>query len=230
MRTLRTLAPFGAVALMFGVASCSAGGTASSPTALPMQRHWEAGNTLQHAMARGDLTTARRAAASIAEVTSIPGLTWDAGPYLNLMLEEAGKIATATNFADAAHATGRMAASCGSCHLRGDANIQLDGSTTAPSLDPEDTQYHMLRHTWAMDRMWEGLILPSWDRWRAGARVLAEQPISATGLSAEVGLMAARVHEMGRQSLDDDNTMEQAERFGRILVDCAGCHAELGLQ
>lgn len=229
MRTLRTLTPIAAAALLVGVASCSSGGTGSSSAVFPMQRHWEAGQALQHAMVRGDLTAARRAAAAIAEVEDIPGLPPDGGAYLTRMRNEAQAVVDAAQFADAARATGRMAASCGSCHLRAEDGPDPEGSTTAPSVGPEDTQYHMLRHTWALDRMWEGLILPSWDRWRAGARILAEQPIAAVGMSPEVGLMAARVHEMGRQALDDDNTMEQADRFGRILQDCAGCHAELGL-
>lgn len=229
MRILRTLAPFAALALPLAVASCSAGGTASSATALPMQQHWAAGNALQHAMARGDLTAARRAAVSIAEVTSIPGLTWDASPYLNRMLEEAQTVASSANFTEAAGATGRMAAACGACHARGDAMIRLEASATPPEWDPEHPEYHMRSHTWAMDRMWEGLVLPSRDRWIAGARLLAEQPVAATGMPPEVSLMAARVHEMGRQGLEDRDAATQADRFGRILVDCAGCHAELGL-
>lgn len=230
MRTLRTLTPIGVAVLAIGAMSCSTGGTASSPAALPMQQHWEAGNALQHAMVRGDLTAARRAAANIAEVEEIPGLTWDAGPYLARMRTEALAVRSATSFQQASEAAGRMGAACGDCHARGNVGPRPDGTTTAPVVGEDDPQYHMIRHAWAVDRMWEGLVVPSVDRWRAGARVLAEQAISAVGLNPEVSLLAARVHEMGRQALDDTRPSQQAERFGKILTDCAGCHAEMGIQ
>jgi hypothetical protein len=35
---------------------------------------------------------------------------------------------------------------------------------------------------------------------------------------------------MGRYALEDDSAEERAERFSKILSDCANCHAELGLQ
>lgn len=229
MRTLRTLAPLGVAVLAIGATSCSTGGTASSPAALPMQQHWEAGNALQHAMVRGDLTAARRAAARIAEVEEIPGLTWDAGPYLTRMRTEAIAVRSATSFQQASEAAGRMGAACGMCHAHGDVGPRPETATTAPSVDEEDPEYHMIRHAWAMDRMWEGLVVPSVDRWQAGARVLAGQPLSAMGLTPEVSLLAARVHEMGRQALDDVDAEKRGERFGKILTDCAGCHAEMGM-
>lgn len=232
MRTLRTLAPFGAAALILGAASCSAWGTASSPAALPMQQHWAAGNDLQHAMVQGDLAAARRAALAISEVDEIPGLMADAVPYLQGMRVEAEAVRNAPTFEEAAHAAARMAAACGACHSHQTqgAGPRPEGATTAPAPGEGGTQSHMLLHAWAVDRMWEGLVVPSSDRWRAGARALAEQPISAAGFSPEVGLIGARVHEMARQGLEDPTPADQADRLGRILSDCAGCHAELGLR
>lgn len=229
MRALRIVAPLGALALGISAVSCGPAGPNQSPAALPMQQHWDAGQALQTAMARGDLTAARRAAARIAEVQEIPGLEWDAGPYLHRVREAAQAVQSARSFGDAAQATGRMGVACGSCHARSDGGPHPEGTTTAPDTE-EDTQRHMIRHTWAVDRMWEGLVVPSSDRWRAGARVLAEQPVSSMGLSPDVGLLAARIHEMGRQAMNDTSPEARADRFSRILTDCAGCHAELGIQ
>ncbi len=229
MRILRALIPAGVLALVLGTLSCSSGGAVHSPAALPMQGHWEAGFALQTALVKGDLTSARRAAADIAEVEEIPGLTWDAGPYLMRVRTEARSIENAAQFADAVDAAGRLGTGCGACHARTEGGPHPEGTTSAPS-EVEDVDNHMVRHTWAVDRMWEGLVVPSNDRWRAGARILAEQPVSAVGLPAEVSLFAARVHEMGRYALEDDSAEERAERFSKILSDCANCHAELGLQ
>src|SRR5210317_2171885 len=98
MRTLRILASVSVAALLLGAMSCSAGGSARRSVALPMQQHWVAGNAIQHAMVRGDLTTARRAAGTIAEVEEIPGLSWDAGAYLQRMREQAENVANAKSF------------------------------------------------------------------------------------------------------------------------------------
>lgn len=228
MTRLRLVALTSSFGLILAGLACGGGSGVNTSAALPMQEHWDAGNALQHAMERGDLQAARAAAARIAEVGEIPGLTWDASPYLREMRVKAEEIRDAATFEQAAGATGTMAASCGRCHARAEAGPRPEGTTTAPS-GGEDTRAHMIQHAWAMDRMWEGLVVPSADRWRAGARVLAEQPVSAHGVPAEVALISARVHELGRQALDDSTPAERAARFGALLNDCAACHAELGI-
>ncbi|MDT8342528.1 MAG: hypothetical protein RQ751_13540 [Longimicrobiales bacterium] len=230
MRPLRIFAPLGAAVLTLGTISCGAGSTASSPAVLPMRQHWEAANVLQRAMVTGDLPIARRAAGRIAEVEQIPGLPADAGPYLNRMRDEARAVAAASTFPHAAEAAGRMAAACGACHVRGSYGPRPEGGTRAPTVGSEGTQYHMLLHTWAVDRMWEGLIVPSTERWQAGARVLAEQSVSAEGFSPEVALMAARMHDAGRQAMEVEDASGRADHFGSILKECASCHAELKLR
>lgn len=228
MKTSRPVARIGSFAPVLAALACGGGTGTTSSAVLPMQEHWDAGNAVQHAMERGDLGAAREAAARIAEVGEIPGLTWDAGPYLREMRIHAEQIRDAGSFAEAAQATGGMAAACGNCHARAEVGPHPEGTTTAPSVEG-DTRSHMIQHAWAMDRMWEGLIVPSTDRWRAGARLLAEQPVAAHGVSSEVALISARVHEMGRQALEDRTPADRGVRFGRLLTDCAGCHAELGV-
>ena len=229
MKPLRLVALTGSLALAATGAACGGGAGATDSAALPMQEHWAAADALQHAMERGDLEAARRAAARITEVGEIPGLTWDAGPYLRDMRVNAERVRSAANFAVAADATGAMAAAWRRCHARAEAGPHPEGTTTAPAVE-EDTRSHMVQHSWAMDRMWEGLIVPSADRWRAGARLLAEQHVAAAGLSADVALLSARVHEMGRQALDDATPEARGARYGKLLADCAGCHAELGVR
>lgn len=228
MKPIRLLALVGSLAVIFGGLACGGGTGATSSAVLPMQDHWDAGNALQHAMGRGDLAAAREAAARIADAGEIPGLTWDAGPYLREMRVKAEEIRSATRFEEAAKAAGGLGAACGNCHARAEVGPHPEGTTTAPSAEG-DTRSHMTQHAWAMDRMWEGLVVPSTDRWRAGARLLAEQAVAAQGVSPEVALISARVHEMGRQALGDDTPAERGMRFGQLLSDCAGCHAELGV-
>jgi cytochrome c553 len=192
-----------------------------------MQDHWQAAEELWAYMAKGDLASARAAANRIAEVENIQGLAWDAGPYLREMRHEAENVADANQFEDAALSAGRMAVACGNCHARTESGPTM--RTTVLAASDETVRDHMLGHQWAMDRMWEGLVLPSRDRWITGARVLAEHPVSAMGLSESVGFLAARVHEQGLEALDDKTAAARGDRFGRILADCAACHAEMGL-
>lgn len=226
MRSIRSLGPLLALGALAALSGCGTAGSSSSETALPMQQHFEASNDLQQAMSRGDLGLARRAALRIAEVTEIPGLTWDAGPYLRRMRLEAETVAGARSFEEAAAASGRLGAACGSCHIRG-TGPRLEGATTAPTGE-EGLSGHMLTHAWATDRMWEGLVSPSLDRWRIGARILAEQGV-AHRLDPGVEHLGELVHELGRKSLMERDLDRQAEYFADIVTTCATCHAELGL-
>ncbi len=224
MRSLRFKSLAGLIALP--LIACG-GGATQGPVALPMQDHWEAGQDLWAAMTEGDLATARMAAGRIADVSEVQGLAWDAGPYLRQMRREAQNVEDAADFGVAALATGRLGVACGSCHSRVEDGPKPPGVSTAPSTE-ETTEQHMLGHQWAMDRMWEGLVVPSVDRWRSGARILADHKVSAVGLNDAVGFLAARVHEQGEQALNDRTPAARGDRFGRILSDCAACHAEMG--
>lgn len=225
MNPLRTGLVFSGLAAVALTVACSSGGTSRTAAALPMQNHFDAANRLQHAMIQGDLGAARDAARAIENSGPVPGLDWDAASYLDRMRESARQVRMASRFDEAAEASAELAATCGACHIRG-GGPTLEGATTAPAQD-EDTRMHMVRHAWALDRMWEGLVTPSVDRWQAGARVLAESPIHAMEMTQDVGLLAARVHEMGQAAMDDRTPHERAERFAGIVSTCASCHAEL---
>ena len=224
MRSLRSALAAAPLALL---AYGCGGGATQSPMALPMQGHWAAGQELWTAMAEGDLYRARMAAGRIAAVEDIQGLAWDAGPYLREMRHEARNVADARHFEDAALSTGRMAVACGACHARTESGPVPPVAILAPG--EETVRDHMLGHRWALTRMWEGLVVPSDERWTAGASVLAEQIVSSVGLQQGVGYLAARVHEQGREALGDETPAARGDRFGRILADCAACHAEMGI-
>ena len=92
----------------------------------------------------------------------------------------------------------------------------------------------MVRHLWAADRMWEGLVGPSEAAWTAGAEAMAEtQPAMAGALRASVSGQGAGVflEELGllaQEAKDARGIDARADVYGRLLGTCDRCHSQLG--
>ena len=92
----------------------------------------------------------------------------EAGAEALEMMRSEGRIILAQNsVSDIAMSVSRMGVACASCHkaLNGGPRINVDMAPPATS-DPTRT---MVRHVWAVDRLWEGLIGPSDAAWASGA-------------------------------------------------------------
>ena len=83
----------------------------------------------------------------------------------------------------------------------------------------------MVRHLWAADRMWEGLVGPSDDAWLAGSSALAGSLSLPSGnvrgpeeLLRQVGALAGEAETATGQEA-------RAEIYGRLLGTCSQCHA-----
>ena len=92
----------------------------------------------------------------------------------------------------------------------------------------------MRRHQWAMDRLWDALVVPSDDAWNAGALALAEAPLVPEQLTPSkspaprVAELAQTVHDLGLKAASADRGDARAEVYGELLATCAECHKWLG--
>ena len=83
----------------------------------------------------------------------------------------------------------------------------------------------MLRHQWAMDRMWEGLMAPSDERFLAGASAFAEAPLEPSSVvpnptvSDALRPIADRAHALGRNAAARDDRRRAGERLRRAALD-----------
>lgn len=137
---------------------------------------------------------------------------------------DAGTLATA------ATALARVGAACASWH-------QVLGK---PDLRPGEApaegsgaQLHMVRHQWAADRLWDGLIAPSDESWIKGAEALADAPLAPGELAPEqsvspqVTQLASNVHAQAHAARGLPQEM-RGGAYAELLRTCSGCHQSLG--
>lgn len=143
---------------------------------------------------------------------------------LERMQQIAGHINDSTNAAQAAAATADLGVACGGCHQ------SLGGpkaSSEPPPPEGTSLSQRMQRHTWATERLWEGLTVPSSDAWNAGAKALSGNPFPDEVLkrggvharSAAGDLAKLVVKAPGKKT-----PAERAALYAELLVTCGGCH------
>jgi mono/diheme cytochrome c family protein len=150
--------------------------------------------------------------------------------YLPAMRAAAKEALDASDLTAAAAATSRLGLACGGCHAASNAVFEST-DTSRPSMD-EDTGSHMLRHQWAADKMWEGLIWPKSYSWQSGANLLFESAIKPHELgdqsgNAELQTMARRIHQLAANATMVQKAEERAEIYAEFLANCGGCHEAL---
>ncbi|MEJ2238382.1 MAG: hypothetical protein P8X82_08810 [Gemmatimonadales bacterium] len=188
-----------------------------------MQQHFDEVTAVKMAVIAGDLEAAREPAEWLASHEAVQGLPGEWEPYLSGMQEAAEKAAGAADISELAAATGEMALSCGACHMALDHGAQF--AFMAPP-EEEGVRGHMLRHSWASDRMWDGLVGPADAEWAEGAKGLDESPL--LGGSTEAQGYARRVHELGEQALQAADPAARAVIYGELITTCASCHQLAG--
>ena len=122
----------------------------------------------------------------------------------------------------------QVAAECAGCHAAAQVARTL---RPAPAVVADDgtRATRMARHVWAVDRLWEGLVTPSDERWTRGLEVLASAPMPFSARS-DAPLLAAQLQKIaqhqlaGRAASDLD---DHAAAYGDLLVTCTACHASL---
>ena len=105
--------------------------------------------------------------------------------------------------------------------------IQPEFRPSQPPPDQPTLEARMLRHRWATERLWEGIVGGSDDAYRAGLDVLAVTPLPFKQVSEQAGLarQLQRAAEQARKTMAKDDVDERARRYGEMLVTCAACHA-----
>ncbi len=239
------------IPLALGVLSCDKGtrGAASSAEPVPaapappasesatptlkkrMTEHFTKAAAMKNAVIHGDVATLKKEADWMAkhELSQAPD-NWRS--HMQAMHTAAQHAVDAKDLDSAAQAVAEMGAACGSCHKA------LGGPKLEPGTPPAEgsgAALHMIRHQWAADRMWDGLIGPSDTSWAKGADVLADAPLTERALNGEksippeVELFAQKVHSYGAKGRDA-KAAARASLYGEFLATCAGCHGKVGVK
>lgn len=195
--------------------------TEPSVTRLHMHQNFDLVRAIERLLIRGELEPARRFAAAISSAPDEP----EHGPwatYTVAVRERADAVARSTTVHDAIRKTTALAAACGNCH--GDLGVS-PRFATLPKVpaDRPGIEARMLRHRWAADRLWEGVIGNSDVAWKKGLDVLAaaplDEPADRAKLARELQRLAAEARRPSAGPMVDRPT-----KYGEILIVCATCH------
>jgi hypothetical protein len=197
-----------------------------------MTDHFSRANQLYAAVAQGQLDRVHQGAQAILAQETGEGLPPRSMPHLDELRAFTSLAARAPDLESAAGAVARMGAACGNCHtfLR---RTPAFLSTSPPPADV-DVASRMQRHRWAAERLWEGLIGPSDQAWRAGAQVLRDAALYTDALTQDVAQyeqvtkLAWTVHEIGARSDITQDRHIRADLYGQLMGTCAKCHQVLG--
>jgi hypothetical protein len=89
----------------------------------------------------------------------------------------------------------------------------------------------MLRHAWAAERMWDGLVAPSEELWVKGAQAFGGEALAPDELgdqaSQDVVKLSKKVHELAAKAAEVKDRKEQAVLYAELLGSCYTCHKEL---
>lgn len=199
--------------------------------------HFERVTAIQEALIRGELEGIVEPARWLESHPAAIGLPEGWTPFVDDMRSMARLTREAKTFKAAGAAIAGMARTCGECHaaMAAEPRIPELGSKGLPPADQIDTVPRMLRHRWAMEQMWVGLINPSEVSWSRGVEVLANAPLQPkkmmeeAGFSADIAALAHTVHQAGDDAREAADWSTRARIYGRLLSTCADCHRKSGL-
>lgn len=199
------------------------------PSALARQMHerFATIGEIQQATIRGDLPRARRQAEDLAARLPAPDEPapepWR--PHVETLRGELEGVVHGEDLRDVGASVARLALTCGRCHH--DLAVETRLPPLPQLVQGPTLQDAMQGHRWAVDRMWEGIIGPSGDRWIRGSTLFIAIPgcTATTPATDEEGqALCTRAQSLARRGHVTESLEGRAAIYGRLLATCAGCH------
>lgn len=220
--------------LLFAAIATACSPKASQNVVPRMAGHFVTVGELHDAAAAGDMDALHAVATELLSRETGEGMPRKAAPYIEEYRMFTQLAARAPDPESGASAVARVGAACGSCHqaVKGGPKYTV---ISPPPTGEGSVESRMMRHRWAADRMWEGLVGRSDASWQAGAAVLSDAPLFTDALTSDVAQYAAvtkmawEVHEIGALASTAQEQSRRAELYGELLATCAACHDLLGM-
>lgn len=224
------------IAILIGLAACRGAIADDDPPREPpapprfrdeglvryhMRRHFDDLRDVERMLIDGRFEDAQTLAFMLTKPSRDPGLApWE--ERSRDVVDAARALAAARDVPDALRRVTRVSAACAACHLA----AQKAPVFRRPGKPPDDlptTAARMARHTWGVDRIWEGMVAASDEHWRAGLGVLQVTPVPVSA-RPELG---ERLQTLARTALARTATTtleDRAASYAEILNVCASCH------
>jgi cytochrome c553 len=202
------------------------------PTGELMREHFIKVRETRQALIGDDIEAAKEAMQWLAD--NDPGT--DALPeqlrgMLDAMREKAGDFGEATTLTEASESFAGMLNHCGECHTAIDGGPEF---ATPPLEEGDEIATQMMRHRWAIERMWEGIVSRDEEIYVAGAEILEDVRLRPEELPQgvvepeRIDAIIEHVHEEGAAAKESAEWPERTEHFGRLIATCATCHRAMG--
>ncbi len=236
---MRTRATFTAI---ISISLCAAAGwlgcsarpdtTTGETTRESTRDHFAHAAAIREALIRGDLEAARAAGGGLAEEGAAAAVFEGWEEHAGMIRRLGDSVAVARDADELGLLLGRVARACGSCHER----VDRRPPPAEPTAPYPDSALHlrMLRHEWAADRLWQGLVGPSEDTWFWGAYALTQAPFTPERIpdriaALEIARTAVWLHRLGLEALGSDEWQGRDALYGHLVGTCASCHDRLGV-
>jgi len=189
--------------------------------------------TVMHAaVLRGDLEAAVEPAKWLAERQPTTGLPAGMESILADMKQQASVVAGATDPKHAATATAMVVSYCGTCHKA--AQYTPDIPEPVKPVAAGGLSASMLEHQWATDLLYQGLVIPSEERWQKGLSAMVVSPLAEKDLPKDAALkkeiLAAqkKIQDLAGQAKLASDLGTKVAYYGEYIGGCAGCHGMHG--
>ena len=193
-----------------------------------MREHFTQAEVIRHAVVSGkprDAVQPALALAGSADLANLPA-AWRAS--LERMRTASRRVQNSSDLAEAAAGTADIGVACGGCHESQGGPKADVGEAPASG---NSVVSRMARHSWAMERLWEGLFVPSSAAWKAGAKALQGEPFPSEVLErgGVYGRSAAKdFKSLSAQAALRETPKDRAALYAGLLGTCATCHLATG--
>ncbi len=149
-------------------------------------------------------------------------------PYLKTFKSESGLVANAATIEDAAAAVSHIVAVCGDCHAANHFKPKVGSSPVIGGA--RNVKAHMTAQLDALDRLWDGLMIPSDQAWQEGAALLARVAVPEKALEKEGLDKADSAKVLGETlrrlsaSAAKATKADRPQTYAQLLTTCVACH------
>ena len=188
-----------------------------------MHESFDLVRAIERLLLSGKLDEAKRFATTISQAPDSPAHgAW--ATHVVAVRDSAAALARVTTVEQGCRAVATLASACAGCHV--DTGVAPQFGTFPLPPDKTSVDARMMRHRWAADRLWEGIIGGEDAPWTAGLDVLAAAPLDWAALP-ERAAFAKTLQQLATTARKQKRATiaTRTKAYGEILVTCAGCHA-----
>lgn len=196
-----------------------------------MYAHFRDALDLQAGAIYGDLDRLTDAGDRLRRTTSEPGLPPGSENFLREVITAATAAKDATTPSEGRQAAAEVARTCGACHQA--YRVGPDFIVGGP-VEGDRLSQHMARQNRIARLLWNGVLGPSEETWRAGAAELEAEPPFPQEVAARVQDAAlleearSQLRAYGVQARGAQTPEERTDVLAQVWGVCASCHQVAG--